>query len=765
MDEEFLLKPWEVYDESKIFFLLETEDDLSKFLRTTYFETFLSPHEIQQGCNQSRVQGNLAKAALDSLNVIIKDVNFSKSLHIGEDNLSFELREKLHFNKDSFNPSFLNRLILEEFFPNSIKCWQIGKTPLKTTHEVILNSMIELVKIDDPEIFDLFWCSRPDETNTFLRAIKFDCRFSGKNFALHGNPGTGKSSFLKFILLKSDLKSGKYYPMMINCQSLEGQDTTGKISTLRYRLIDEMRNYFVEIGKPNNKLFMKIGEDLDSDLVIAKDHLFQNISKEDQIKKSFPLLIIDDVDYLELDIQHELLGMLCDFIASDRVTVIYACRNPALKEILFHLNERPRQLFKERVQELPLSSISSQRILARRMAYTLDCEKSKMEIKGRWPDLSIGQKRKSTFEKFIRKFGITLDNAQKITYPFTGQQEYIMNLLSNGDIRVIFSLAQKIINYLIVNLDNFNPNQDGTILLGRKLLLEIFTDFEGREYQPPGLEANSLDMDKIINIHQFKSPPLSNNIAHGPSLLQNILEMLRIEAYINKGSRFWEVLNNKLGHSDDFISKGLVYCERMRLIEPSFISTITLMGAKEEKGNFPYILTDKGKFYIDELFYWNEYVDLFGKGEVSVKEVDDLCPPSRLYYDILEFFSALLLRTSKKSGYIKIPKLELFDFFLLKYRTNFSLSYDCDFKLDEERDLSEECLITFDHFENEVIRPRNQGVCSNHKQDRNFFLVKNQKTLLEARKVGIFFGDEIQFPKYKFTHQEIDSFLAKHGAQ
>ena len=630
---------------------------------------------------------------------------------------------------------------------------------LDITRKIIAKSFVSLPKVDDSELFDLLYCSRHSTSTSFIRVIASECTLSGNNIVLCGTPGVGKTSFIHYILMKEDLlNKNRLFPIMINCRQYEGDDEAVKLERLRNEIVDNLLQYFDKMKAPCTALKMKQSSDSYWRLVEAKNHLFNKITKEMQCNNYFPLIIIDDVDYMEEEVQHILLTILSDLISSDRASIIYACRKPAFREISYHLSDRPRYEFTKKAKIEELYPIEAQRVLARRMAMTLDNETSKGPIRRILRGFPF--KKKDVFERYLKRYGYSLNSAMAIPYPFTDSQEYYMNELSNGDIRVIFQIAERLLSFILDagNKDKWKRMEDETSYIGRENFIDILSNFEGRHYQNTELPIYYTEMWRLINLHEQKSYDIDKDkpALRGNSLLQNILELIVNDREICVGSHFWDILKN-LGHKDSEIEFGVRFCLEATLIEPVVISTSGPTRTREDRKYAKHRLTKKGEFYIKELINWKEYITLFGKGGTSVYDLDNELGQSRLYSDILEMLSALIYLSSGKSAYLKIGKKPLYDLFIYKYGTGYAEPYDFS-------ELRDRYTVTPRKFERELIKARNEGVASSYKQPgREYFAIKKKKTIDEANAKGIWqIGTTPSFPSHKFHKDEVRAFLAEH---
>jgi nucleoside-triphosphatase THEP1 len=627
---------------------------------------------------------------------------------------------------------------------------------LKTTLKVIEKAFVPLPSISrDSTLFDFLYCRRDKERIDLRRMLTEDCKL-GINVVLTGDPGVGKTTFLHDVLVRDDYAADHGLCVIcINCRKYEGMALEQKLPLLKKDFVAGLSDYFAAVGQPFN--MAKLDEPwTDGLLVDAKDHLANVITKELQVNKCFPIVVIDDVDYMEVELQHTLLCILSDIISSDRISIIYTCREPALKEISYHLSDRPRYQFSEHSKTLRLEPLSPREVLARRLAITLRVNESKSTIRNLLEGLSMTDRR-DAFEKYLAQQGASLKKAESITYPFTDNQEHYMGELSNGDIRVVFQIAARLLSFTLdeENKDKWTPMDDGTRYIGRENLLNILSDFRGAHYQNPHVPVHYSELYRLIDIHEMKSQVKGNARQSGNSLIENLLETLINERDIHPEARLWTTMA-ELGHTKYETRIGLDFCDEARLIKPVMITTCGPPGSRRTPESELYTLTRKGVFYIKDMRHWKEYKKRFGSGRLSAYDVEGGLARLRLYEDILEMVCALVYLSEGNSKYLKVDKSAFMDLFLRKYGPGYVERFDEPVK--ESRS-----TLTQRDLDRELILPGNKGIASSYKEGRrSYYAIKKGQARIQAGRRGIAHaGNQPVFPSHKFREEEVREFLDK----
>ncbi len=765
----FLLNRKELLNSGRLAIVLkEGLDTLTGFFSTKFSEKFWDDIGlIDPEGELSDVQiGKL----LSELNPILQDFDLSE--YTGNIPLQKQTKTLLKKKLKNWDQVQLNRYIFQDAFPWAFREGGILENPIDVTQRIIPHCFVDIEAIDKKNLLDLLWCERNDPASLFVRLLSQQCRFNGENVVLCGDPGIGKTSFIHYALRHDNFKDSHYFIIHLNCRRWQGL-LDEEISThIKEIFIARLLEYFDQIEKPAHELKTKTSEEISDTFLDVKKHLMNSITKSDQISKCFPIVIIDDVDYIRKGLQHQLLSLFADLYTSNRITIIYACRKSSLKEVHHHLNGRQRLGFMEHARIEFLYPIGAHRILGTRLAWTLDRSNSKPVICRIIESVSL-KKHADTFEKYINTHNLSLKKSQKFSYPFTQHQEFLFNQLSNGDIRVIFELGKRFIDYILNEKGSHKVLDDGSIFLGRRNILNLLRDFSRKEYKNPRAPINYPDQWKLLNIHEEKSWNPDTPEKHGNSLIQNILELISHEKLVTEGSTFW-IIMTKLGYTPRQIKDGLEYCLEIRLIEPAIIATQGIGFFEKDVTDPPFALTKKGYVYIKDIFYWREYRKLFGAGGRSVDDTNYQLGKSMLFLDILEMLVALILCSSTKtrSAFLLISKNAIFDLFMSKFRTSYIHPFELEYEseLDETADQNETCYVTKNQFEKELIKSDNSGIASSHKPYRKYFAVKRTKVLNEACKYQVSTNYEpvlsdrkAVFPDARFSEKEINNFLLKHA--
>lgn len=95
--------------------------------------------------------------------------------------------------------------------------------------------------------------------------------------------------------------------------------------------------------------------------------------------------------------------------------------------------------------------------------------------------------------------------------------------------------------------------------------------------------------------------------------------------------------------------------------------TLKSLGDNPDVG--PFLLTEKGEFYLHDLKNWPEYRKEFGEAGRSIFDMSAEGDVGRyqLEADILEFLVAIAITIGRKKGYLRVSKAALFGFFQWNY--------------------------------------------------------------------------------------------------
>ena len=382
---------------------------------------------------------------------------------------------------------------------------------LKSTYNVARKNFVSLAELDDAELFDLFYCSRASEHDSLMRYLSSEGVGKGRNVVLVGKPGVGKTCFFSCIANQKQLLREKKVKVIIaNSRKHQGLVPKDKYTHLKQDVIDGLLEYFTKLKMPLHKIDSKDYEDIDKKWYATRCHLFNSIKIEDQ-QELFPVLFIDDVDYLETEFQHLLLTEFAPFFSSQKMSVVYACRPCSFNEISYHLGDRPRiTIASEQTMTIRLEPIAAQRILARRLSILLNINKSKKTVKRALRGLfAYGRRKKirKLYQKYLSQSNLSIQDVQLIDYPFTNNQEDYIERLSDGDIRIMIAIADRLLEYIIENYYDEKKVQkipnDG-YHIGRDTIIGILTDFKYNRVKNP-TPITYMNLYQIINIHEFKS--------------------------------------------------------------------------------------------------------------------------------------------------------------------------------------------------------------------------------------------------------------------
>ncbi len=614
-----------------------------------------------------------------------------------------------------------------------------------------------------PDVQDYFYVKRNHVESAFYSHFQ-DCAATGKSLIVVGQPGVGKTTFLRRAVLEDHARIDRllaaarpsprwksHVVLHVDCRTQVAVRGNG---------IDDFRQSFISsfataLGNRHPCHHLETsGSTLDKYCELVQHILDLGTSGA---LTDLLILYVDDIDYCEAPLQREILEHLSRFLDAPNVLVIYACRPPALKEVDYLLSCRPKLAFHKRTDTVKILPLGVRSIVARRLGLILHVESQK----NFFTRLIDSRKAKNAFVRYVRQHG-TYDGAlPTIRYPFTIRQENFIAQMSNGDIRVALQIAQQVLEAIFQDPDTSTLLEAGDgVRLGREKLLNILA-VPPRMNPPLGHDAEKW---RIIDMHaQTSIPATKNDLQNGNSLLQNTLEAVAVfqDRY---DASFKRVLND-LGHNDEAIDRAFSYLYWQNLIEEVVIETAgaALAASQTSRNLIRYVPTMKGRLYLFGLLEWPQYQHRFGRSRRSIYDnLGGIIGYDQVQIDVLEFMAAICSFAQPRRTYLKIGKQALYDFFVKKYGEHYTIITETDGDAVERQ-------LEFDMFGFQTVLAKLQLISSYEADSRDFFAIKRKFTVERAREeaqVRSFYGkgELTNVVPMFFTGKELAEFVARNDS-
>ena len=460
-------------------------------------------------------------------------------------------------------------------------------------------SFQDLLKLSkkDKTVFNALFYNRTEECNK-LETIIHNARNRGDNVLITGDAGKGKSSFVyKLVFDEEYLAKENLY-----CVVVDYGESSGKEHCL-LKFIDQMRQYFTDIGEPLHNLYENIPENIVNNIHRLQTYLSDI---DENLLKKHLLIFLDDFDYVEDDL-FPFLDNFLGFASNQKLTIILSAR-PQLYTAIDTYDNRYAIYFTRDVQRIKIESVCAYKLLSKRLAALLVKNESNPFIKTANILLNSGNR----YKELMKKYGVSnFEKLNEFQLPLKNDFFNFMSQITNGNNREIFDIAHDSILYVLDNYDSLETVWEEVehVSVEKKVLknshvLELF-------YDKNNLKDYYKKNYRIINIHEFRSK-------NGNSLYYNTLEAVKIYKQTNED--FYSVLSI-LGHSQKNIDKAVDILKNKahRLIVPNKI----MPSAQEEDSVIydTYRTTEKGDCYLTNIATWTEYTERCGSIGKSVSEV------------------------------------------------------------------------------------------------------------------------------------------------
>lgn len=463
----------------------------------------------------------------------------------------------------------------------------------------------------DNALYREFFVERAQDAE-FLSSRLNEVQAYGGNVLVVGEPGIGKTNFLRWFLRESLFARTVSHDA---CTFLDltttphpDSDWPGFIGNLQGELANAMANHLKRIGDPCHE----IPDDDKTPLRQAAryNHYASKISTktawEGTEESQIHYLFLDDVDYLPPQCFVDVLEYLKPLLFSRQFCVIIACRTPAFNAIKSHRDYNVSRAFDDAkllmIEPLPVHSVLQARIK------TLVSRGRSLRLLLAAPPTTGNLK--ALFD-YCRAILSALDPSEDIElfeYPFTEKQHSFMRMMTNGNLRHMLLMAQEYLHYMRNNRGEIKKEEMG-YWVGRSAVIQHFSRGE--------IDAKI----RVCNLHekktyQYMTPAALQKRGILPKCVGNSIAVVLLETYKEfqypnrLDAQYIQKLSEEYGLSADDVKRGTADLIDYGLIRERVLSSRPALGAKSAPKD--YDLTEKGECYLNYLIHWDEYIAKFG---------------------------------------------------------------------------------------------------------------------------------------------------------
>jgi nucleoside-triphosphatase THEP1 len=414
----------------------------------------------------------------------------------------------------------------------------------------------------------------------------------GANYLISGIAGVGKTTFIERILSEKNFfkNAGVYFAYVKS-------DKKSKDSYL-IRFIEELKKYFDVIGNP-----FRGTNNLDNSNGIS--NAINDIARHlDSVEtpKYMPLVFIDDLDYVENEWK-EIISEINHFIFSTKIGICITMR-PRLFAQLSNSDDRTTRNFDDSrsitLMPIPIRELVYSKIFLILKEYeTYKTSPIKETIKKLINYIKHWDRADNTLLKVLQSHGVeNVENLHKINYPFNSAFEEFMQKATGNNLRRMFLIIRKSITF-ILNGGVLEEDTTGHWKLRKDSIRDLFFNVENPEIEY-----------KVLNIHFERSDKT------GKSICYYILKIMSNNALKNafdiEDEKFISAISDAVGGG--ITNKNIVLLiQKLSERNYALIDLVKNTGTKEK-----YEISEKGRYYLNELSKWQEYKEVFGSEDAPI---------------------------------------------------------------------------------------------------------------------------------------------------
>ena len=475
---------------------------------------------------------------------------------------------------------------------------RMNKLQMDLFWNVVFREIDRLVdKLDASEKDDafkkLFYDGHRAKQIEILKDAIITNKNTGINYLIEGVAGVGKTTFIERLIAER-----KYF----NANGVHisyVRSINKKKDDYLAVFVEELSKYFDAIENPYKG---KIDTSSFEDICRTIDGFARHLNGIEN-QKLIPIVFIDDLDYVE-DGWKIIIDKLNHFIFSDKISICITMR-PRLWAQLSNSDDRTTRNF-DKSSSLTLSPIPISEIIHSKIFLILkDYEEYKSSaIKEKFKKLigyiSFWDRADNTLLKVLKAHGINnLDEFNKIDYPFNEEFEHFLQKVTGYNLRRMFLIIKKSISFIIEG-GELEENSTGVWKLKKESIRDLFFSVEN-----PDIEYN------VLNLHFVRSEKTNKSICYYILLLMSN----------NSLKKQFEIDDDKFIKSiSDMVGGGIPNKNIISIIKKLSEKNFALLDLVKNTGEKEkYEISEKGRYYLNELSKWNEYIEVFGSPDEPIK--------------------------------------------------------------------------------------------------------------------------------------------------
>ena len=475
---------------------------------------------------------------------------------------------------------------------------RLAKLQMDLFWNVIFREIDRLVdKLDATEKDDafkkLFYDGHRAKQIEILKDTIIANKNTGINYLVEGIAGVGKTTFIERLIAER-----KYF----NANGVHisyVRSINKKKDDYLAVFVEELSKYFDALGNPYKG---RIDTSTYEDICRTIDGFACHINGIEN-QKLIPIVFIDDLDYVE-DGWKNIIDKLNHFIFSDKISICITMR-PRLWAQLSNSDDRTTRNFDKSssftLSPIPISEIIHSKIFLILNEYEVYKSSTVKEtFKKIMGYFSFWERADNTLLKILKSHGIDdIDKFQKIDYPFSPEFEYFLQKVTGYNLRRMFLIIKKSISFIIEG-GELEENSTGVWKLKKSVIRDLFFSVEN-----PDIEYN------VLNLHFIRSEKTNKSICYYILLLMST----------NSLKKLFEIDDEKFIKSiSDTVGGGISNKNIISIIKKLSEKNFALLDLVKNTGDIEkYEISEKGRYYLNELSKWDEYIEIFGSPDEPIK--------------------------------------------------------------------------------------------------------------------------------------------------